>query len=156
MLEGCKSAQERWGGVHEIIDRWLASRKTMIEQFVHLKDRGEFTPTDTPNIQVLCEMLVDYVSAGHFEVYEQLAIEAEAFHDDSALQKLKELLPEIQSTTEVVVEFNDKFDTKEHCNAQLVELPFALQALGVVMAERFGLEDRLIEELHEAHSEKSA
>ncbi|MEO9275044.1 sigma D regulator [Marinomonas sp. 5E14-1] len=156
MLEGCKTAQERWGGVHDIIDRWLEQRRQLIESLVYIRERGDLTPTDTPKIQSACEMLVDYVSAGHFTVYEQLALEAKEFHDDSAVILLGELLPQIESTTEIAIEFNDKYDTKEHCNAQLEALPFSLQALMLVMAERFQYEDQLIEELHEAHSEKSA
>ncbi|SHF11507.1 regulator of sigma D [Marinomonas polaris DSM 16579] len=155
MLEGCKTAQERWGGVHIIIDRWLGQRRQLLEMGIYLRERGEFTPTDTPKIQSFCEQLVDYVSAGHFTVYEQLALEAKEFHDDGAVVLLRELLPLIDSTTEVAIEFNDKYDTKEHCNAQLEALPFSLQALAVVMAERFQYEDQLIKELHEAHSEKS-
>jgi regulator of sigma D len=156
MLESCKTAQERWGGVHVIIDRWLEQRRQLIEAWVYLRDRGEFTPMDTPKIQSACEMLVDYVSAGHFTVYEQLAIEAKEFDDDSAVVLLRKVLPLIEGTTEIAIEFHDKYDTKEHCNAQLEALPFALQALIVVMAERFQHEDQLIKELHEAHSEKSA
>jgi regulator of sigma D len=30
MLENCKSAKERWGGVSEIIDRWLEERQQML------------------------------------------------------------------------------------------------------------------------------
>ncbi|MGO2354092.1 MAG: sigma D regulator [Marinomonas foliarum] len=156
MLEGCKTAQERWGGVHVIIDRWLAQRRQLLELGVYLRERGEFTPTDTPKIQSFCELLVDYVSVGHFTVYEQLAIEAKEFRDDAAVVLLRELLPQIDSTTEIAIEFNDKYDTKEHCNEQLEALPFSLQALAVVMAERFEYEDQLIKELHEAHSEKNA
>ena len=156
MLEGCKTAQERWGGVHIIIDRWLEQRRQLVEMGVYLRERGEFTPTDTPKIQSFCELLVDYVSAGHFTVYEQLALEAKEFHDDGAVVLLRKLLPLIDSSTEVAIEFNDKYDTQEHCNAQLEALPFSLQALAVVIAERFQYEDQLIKELHEAHSEKSA
>ncbi|MGO2233743.1 Rsd/AlgQ family anti-sigma factor [Marinomonas sp. UCMA 3892] len=155
MLEGCKTAQERWGGVHVIIDRWLEQRRQLLEMGIYLRERGELTPMDTPKIQLFCEQLVDYVSAGHFTVYEQLALEAKEFHDDGAVILLRELLPLIDSTTEVAIEFNDKYDTKEHCNAQLEALPFSLQALAIVMAERFQYEDQLIKELHEAHSEKS-
>lgn len=156
MLERCKTAQERWGGVHEIIDRWLKSRKALVEAFIELREVGEYTPTDTPKVQDFCESLVDYVSTGHFEVYEQLALEAKEFHDDTALECLHKLMPEISENTDIILEFNDKFDTKEHCNTQLVDLPFALQALGLLMDERFAYEDQLIEELHEAHSEQSA
>lgn len=156
MLERCKTAEERWGGVHTIIDRWLAQRRQLIEAGMQLREREDYTPTDTPKIQAFCEQLVDYVSVGHFNVYEQLALEAKEFHDDTALILFKQLMPEIESTTELALEFNDKYDTKEHCNAQLEALPFSLQALSVVMAERFDYEDRLIKELHEAHSEQSA
>ncbi|MFT2110898.1 sigma D regulator [Marinomonas sp. 2405UD68-3] len=156
MLESCKSAQERWGGVHDMIDRWLEQRRFLIEEMVQLRKKGTFTPIETPTILAVCEKLIDYVSAGHFEIYEQLALEAKEFHDDRALMRLTELLPDIEETTTIAVEFNDKFDTKEHCDVLLSELPFALQTLGVVMAERFGLEDQLIQELHEAHNEKSA
>ena len=27
MLETCRTSQERWGGVHQLIDRWLADRE---------------------------------------------------------------------------------------------------------------------------------
>lgn len=153
MLERCKTAQERWGGVHAIIDRWLQTRKGLIEAWVELREREEYTPTDTPKVQAFCELLVDYVSTGHFEVYEQLALEAQDFHDATALECFQQLMPEIDKNTEIVLEFNDRYDTKEHCNAQLEDLPISLQTLGLVMDERFAYEDRLIEELHEAHSE---
>ncbi|RDL43368.1 sigma D regulator [Marinomonas piezotolerans] len=156
MLERCKTAQERWGGVHAIIDRWLHQRKMLVESWSGLYELGEFTPTDTVKIQAFCELLVDYVSTGHFEVYEQLAMEAKDFHDDTALQCFRNLMPKIEANTEIVLEFQDKYDTKEHCNALLVDLPLALQTLGLVMDERFGYEDQLIEELHEAHTEQSA
>jgi len=156
MLERCKTAQERWGGVHDIIDRWLKQRQHLIETWVELRDLEEYTQMDTPKIQHLCELLVDYVSVGHFNVYEQLALEAQEFKDDSALKMLNELMPEIDESTAVALEFNDKYDTQKHVSAQLEALPCSMKTLAVVMAERFQLEDRLIEELHEAHSEKSA
>lgn len=155
MLERCRTAQERWGGVHEIIDRWLKSRKALVESYISLRDIGEYTPTDTPKIQAFNELLVDYVSTGHFEVYEQLALEAKEFHDDKALACLHKLMPELSANTSIVLEFDSKFDTKEQCNAQLVDLPFALQTLGLLMDERFAYENQLIEELHEAHSESA-
>ncbi|TBR41237.1 sigma D regulator [Marinomonas agarivorans] len=156
MLERCKSAQERWGGVHKLIDRWLEARKALIETYAKLRAEDEFTPIDTPKIQILCERLVDYTSTGHFEIYEQLTKEAEAFNDQNALLLAQKVLPEIQNTTTLVVEFNDKFGSKEHCNNQLTELPISLQALGLVLADRFELEDVLIQELHEAHSKQHA
>ncbi len=45
--------------------------------------RKRFSQTDALREKFvrLCEVLVDYVSAGHFEVYEQLIQEAREFND---------------------------------------------------------------------------
>ena len=74
MLENCKSAKERWGGVSEIIDRWLEERQTVLVQYCALSER-EQTLSDLQRgekLRSFCQILVDYVSAGHFEVYDQL------------------------------------------------------------------------------------
>lgn len=155
MLEDCKTAQERWGGVHDMIDRLLAERRALVEVWQPLKAKPSLTTDDTAKVQSLCELLVDYVSAGHFALYEQLALEAQDFHDDKALRLLNRLLPEIDTTTQLAIEFNDKFDTPAHCSQQLEDLPFSLQALCAVMSERFTYEDQLIKELHDVHSEKA-
>ncbi|MFC6977386.1 Rsd/AlgQ family anti-sigma factor [Microbulbifer taiwanensis] len=39
MLENCKSARERWGGVSEIIDRWLHSRQALLVRFCSLSEK---------------------------------------------------------------------------------------------------------------------
>ncbi len=49
----------------------------------------------------LCELLVDYVSAGHFEVFHELINEAESFGDGSCALAEK-LMPNIGDTTEVI------------------------------------------------------
>ncbi len=38
MLEDCKNAQERWGGVHQLIDRWLAERRALLTNFRELQE----------------------------------------------------------------------------------------------------------------------
>lgn len=36
MLESCRNAQERWGGVHLLIDRWLHERHALINAYDRL------------------------------------------------------------------------------------------------------------------------
>ena len=36
MLEKCKDAQERWGGVHQLIDKWLSDRQKLIVLYCNL------------------------------------------------------------------------------------------------------------------------
>lgn len=151
MLENCKSAQERWGGVNEIIDRWLQERQEML---VHYCDLSQITDDENElreqKLQRLCQILVDYISAGHFEVYDQLIKEGREFDNKSALEEANILFKAIDKTTEKVLDFNDKYqetDDLETINEDLSEI-------GEVLANRFEAEDRMIEVLHVAHKDQ--
>ena len=41
MLESCQNAQERWGGVHLLIDRWLQEREELIGAYDKLGAQPE-------------------------------------------------------------------------------------------------------------------
>ena len=158
MLEGCKDAKERWGGVNDLIDRWLSERQELLVLYVAIKGLKPFSPRETPlsvKVQAFCQVLMDYCSAGHFEVYEQLIKEAQEF-DDGGIELAKRHYPRLEEITEQCVSFNDKFDTAEHCIENLSDLAKDLSALGELLEERFQLEDDLIENLHNAHKEMIA
>lgn len=158
MLEGCNTAKERWGGVHELIDRWLNERQELLVLFVAIKGLKPFSPRETPlsiKVQAFCQVLMDYCSAGHFEVYEQLIKEAQEF-DDGSIELAKQHYPRLEKITAKCVEFNDNYDTAEHCIEKMTELPKDLSELGELLEERFQLEDELIEHLHNAHKEMIA
>ncbi|WP_304640820.1 sigma D regulator [Pseudomonas sp.] len=152
MLDSCTTAQERWGGVNQLIDRWLAERKQLILQYSTLRDRA--TPVEQPDqaLDSFCDVLVDYVSAGHFEVYEQLMREAEAFNDTRGLELARQVYPRIETITQSAVAFNDAYG---EANAELDEaaMQAELRMLGAFLHERFELEDCLIEVLHNAHQD---
>lgn len=158
MLENCNTARERWGGVSDIIDRWLKDRQELIIQFSELS-RGEDRAEPVRLRQRLanfCEILVDYVSAGHFEVYEQLIQEAREF-DDGGVELARRVYPRIEAITEVALEFNDRFDAlSASADADLGVLLNSLAASGALLEERFELEDALIEALHNAHADQLA
>ena len=159
MLESCKSAQERWGGVHDLIDRWLEGRQELVVHFCSITSPDE--PQDqsaslTQKIQSLCEILVDYVSAGHFEIYTQLIEEAKAFDDSKALQLYEKIYPHIEENTQVILDFNDKYlnDTQIRANSDKLETD--LSVLGETLVERFAWEDQLITQLHSGHRKETA
>ncbi|GEK73331.1 MULTISPECIES: sigma D regulator [Halomonas] len=154
MLEDCKSAQERWGGVHRLIDRWLGERRTLLAHFDELKaacdaDLEEITK---PRIDAFSELLMDYISAGHFEIYPQLKAEAEAFEDGGALELADRLLERLEMSTELVLAFDEDYATPVRCQHYLTRLPAWLDRLSKGLGERFSLEDRLIARLHAAHA----
>ncbi len=148
MLESCQNSQERWGGVHLLIDRWLQERHELIHAYEALHAAPAPAAED---VQRLCQILVDYVSAGHFEVYEQLNHEAKAFGDERGLELAKRIYPRIQAITEMALAFNDRCDNGD-CR-EGVSLSGELKQLGQQLHERFELEDCLIEVLHTGHQQ---
>ena len=42
MLENCQNAKERWGGVSDIIDKWLKERQSLLVRYCDLVNKGEF------------------------------------------------------------------------------------------------------------------
>ncbi len=153
MLEGCKTAQERWGGVHKLIDGWLNGRQELIVLFCNLSASKPLSAEQHlgPAIQRFCQSMMDYCSAGHFEIYEQLINEAKEY-DDGGVELASTLVPKLDALTGRCVDFNDTYD--EHCTLEeLARLPKDLSAIGEILEERFELEDQLIARLHTVHRE---
>lgn len=153
MLDSCQNAQERWGGVHKLIDRWLEERQELVQAFDALRDvKPTFADKDTNG--EFCTLLVDYVSAWHFEVSEQLVSEAKAFGDTRGLELATQINPRIDESTQFALAFNDHCDKGECKDSE--RFAEKLAKLGALLHERFELEDCLIEVLHNAHKEVDA
>lgn len=154
MLEGCKNARERWSGVHEMIDKWLQERQELIVCYTEL---AHLVKTDTApkpeQVQALCDVMVDYTSAGHFEIFEQLCREAEAFSDQDAIELSQKIFPLVQKSTDVILDFNEAYGGSSLTEEAIGKLPDELSHLGEFLADRFQHEDTLIETLHTAHRE---
>jgi regulator of sigma D len=88
------------------------------------------------------QILVDYVSLGHFGVYERLLAGTE--RRNRVLSVAKEIYPEFSETTDAVISFNDKYDNIEKIDV-FEDLEQDLSALGESLAKRIDLEDRLCE-----------
>lgn len=157
MLNDCQTAKERWGGVSELIDRWLKARQDLIVQYCSLSGMSASDNVEVvrKRLGFLCEILVDYVSSGHFEVYEQLIQEAREF-DDGGLELASRIYPRITGSTEHALAFNDRFDAGDLSEEGLKAAYSELSVLGEVLEERFSLEDLLIESLHNAHEDQVA
>ena len=80
------------GGVHQLIDRWLHERQQLVQAFDALSGIQAPAP-NAEELQHFCQLLLDYASAGHFEVYEQLTAEGKAFGDQRGLELAKQIFP---------------------------------------------------------------
>lgn len=154
MLEDCKSALERWGGVHDLIDRWLDERRELLVHFLELKEAcdAELEAVSKTRIDTFSELLMDYISAGHFEIYPQLREEARAFEDHEALGIADRLLERLEMSTELVLAFDADYESPMRCRQHLARLPAWIDRLAKGLTERFALEDQLIARLHAVHA----
>lgn len=76
-----------------------------------------------------CDTLVDYLSVGHFQVFQRVVPLA---HEYAA----------IESTTQLAMTFNDNFGNLRKVNIPQVKA--ALEQLALVLGTRFELEDDLL------------
>lgn len=154
MLDNVLNARERWGGVSDLIDRWLRDRQDLIVKFCDVSGTTDFSDVESVRTQFarLCDVLVDYVSAGHFEVYEQLIREAKEFND-GGMELVAKVYPKLEEITEVALSFNDRVSADAMNAADLEALMEPLSNLGEQLETRFELEDYLIEHLHNVHAE---
>lgn len=153
MLENCKSAQERWGGVSQLIDQWLEERQEMLVRFCALGEIRHFSSEDSSQgnkVKTFCEILVDYTSAGHFEIYDQLIREGNTYRDREGLETANGLLQTIDATTELILDFNDKYLETD----DLTSFAADLSSLGEAIESRLEAEDCMIEVLHSAHHDQ--
>ncbi|QJD59529.1 sigma D regulator [Pseudomonas sp. gcc21] len=151
MLDSCTTAQERWGGVNEMVDRWLAERKQVVLEFSALRDRAPSAANSEQALGSFCTILIDYVCAGHFEIYEQLTREAEELQDVRSLDLAGQVYPRIQTITQAALTFNDRYGDTTDFDEETMQKD--LKVLGGLLHERFELEDCLIEVLHNCHQD---
>lgn len=158
MFTRVKKAQQQWGGSLSAIDNWLEDRQKLIVSYCTLAGLPPFesnrqTLPAQELVKEFCQLLMDYLSAGHFEVYDRITAECAINGQDS--QKLAaELYPRIADSTDLALAFNDNY--AEHLSTRhSAAFDRELSALGQALEERFALEDKLISTLHEKHTHSS-
>lgn len=115
------------------IDGWLQERQTLLGLFYRLLKLKPFDD-ETPDADLLkefCQILIDYTSAGHFEIFQLIATNN---IENSTLKR-------ISVSTDIFTTFNNKFSKK---NFDTNELELELSLLGEELAKRMDLEDHLI------------
>ena len=136
-----------------LIDNWLNQRQDMIVLYCSITGLDSDVSDDSPlasKLRTFCQLLVDYVSTGHFEIYEQLQREASDFGDTQGLSTATDILSAIQKNTESCIAFNDQCEQLSN----IQKLQAMLSHIGEILEDRFSLEDRLIELLHNVHRDK--
>ncbi|MDY0068421.1 MAG: Rsd/AlgQ family anti-sigma factor [Porticoccaceae bacterium] len=150
MLNQSQQALQRWKGFDEAIDRWLEERHQLIVLLSDFATRRDFDvhhPQLARRLAAFRSLLIDYISAGHFEFYQRLLDEGREFHDEQAVALGGKLLLAIEGSTQLALAFDEKYDA----GGGFAELEQDLSALAESLVARFGAEDQMIRVLHDAH-----
>lgn len=153
MVNFSKKTKEGWNLVEEMVRRWMQQRVQLTKDFEGIvTPRASEEPANELSLRInkFCQTLVDYVSAGHFEVYNELITEAREFNDGSLTTGI-DLYRAIEQSTDLALEFNDKYESEKHCSKLLSGLARDMVELGNVLNLRFELEDKLIGTVHDCH-----
>ena len=153
MYTRLQTARQQWGGSSTAIDNWLEERQQLIVSYCKLaalppfdKQQDNQLPSHDAILD-FCQLLMDYLSAGHFEVYDQIVSQCQ--ENGSNSKSLAETLyPKISASTDLALEFNDKY---AEAGSKFSNFDADLSTLGQALEERFGLEDELIQTLHNKH-----
>jgi regulator of sigma D len=149
MPQSMEDSRQQFEAVDDLLTRWLKERRELLGKYTEIVvtldiDQGSQLQERQKSF---CGLLVDYVSAGHFEVFHQLVAEAESFADGSG-QLAEQLIPDIGDTTEVILAYEEKYGGGKSFPETLQR---DLSALGELLESRFVMEDRLIAGLHNSH-----
>ncbi|GAL12905.1 regulator of sigma D [Vibrio astriarenae] len=150
MLNKFKQTQAQWGGSSEVIDHWLETRQSLIVEYCKLANLQPSSNTPglsqlptADELQNFCQHLVDYISEGHFKIYDMVMDKWRAT-GFKATEEIDESYAKIVLTTEPLLSFTDLYaDTNEETN--LDNLDDDLSKVGEIMTLRFEKEDQLIQ-----------
>ena len=145
MLNQLQSLTERVRGNNKLVDRWLHVRKHLLVAYYNLvgikPGKESFMRLNEKALDDFCQSLVDYLSDGHFNIYERIIREMEGTTPYLAASKLYPLL---EANTQQIMDYYDSTLENAIDHDNYLEFQQALSDLGEALEERFTLEDRLI------------
>jgi regulator of sigma D len=135
---------ERRQQAAQLIAELQSERQALWSLYCQIADLKPFTKVEQVRIKLtrFSQTLIDYVSLGHFGLYERILCGTE--RRNRILSVATDMYPEFSAVTEATLAFNDKYE-----NLDVMEifdtLSEDLSAMGESLAKRFDLEDRLCE-----------
>jgi len=130
----------KFSGYHPAIDRWLQHRQLLSAGFSQLVEQTRVR-TELPDLSAThywCQELVDYLSEGHFQIFNRTS-----FDEKSSLSQIH--YQNISDTTPILLKLE-----QELCGLKLEEnarYDSLLSALGETLAYRIEIESLWIEEI---------
>ncbi|WP_322804192.1 sigma D regulator [Vibrio alfacsensis] len=149
MLKKFKQTQDQWGGSSEVIDHWLETRQSLIVEYCKLAALQPCSKTNVielpspAELQHFCQHLVDYISEGHFKIYD-MVMDKWKSTGFVATDDINQSYGKIVLTTEPLLNFNDKYSNVSE-EDELVSFDADMSLVGEIIETRFEVEDHLIQ-----------
>ena len=141
----------QWQRTETLVQTWLKERQQLLALLCALPDMNDANAGDNPalheHIRSLCQSLMDYISAGYFEIYRELADEARSLKRENPAW-LQAVLHRLEDSTDAALAFNEHYDQATRRQRSLMALPEKMASLLEKLEERFQLEDQLIISFH--------
>jgi regulator of sigma D len=150
MLHKFSNVQEQWGGSSEVIDHWLSTRQDLIVEYCKLAAlqpcAAKSAISELPSLNEIdsfCQTLIDYISAGHFKIYD-MVMEKWQSTGFKATNEINQTYASIVQTTDPLLNFADKYlDLAE--DDELADFDKDISWVGETLEVRFEYEDQLIQ-----------
>ena len=149
MLKKFKQTQDQWGGSSDVIDHWLETRQSLIVEYCKLAalqpcSKSNVIELPSPDeLQHFCQHLVDYISEGHFKIYD-MVMDKWRSTGFEATDDINQTYAQIVLTTEPLLNFTDRYaDVPEDDDLETFDSDLSL--IGEIIEARFEVEDQLIQ-----------
>ena len=143
MTEQTGQTQERRNRGHELtqrIQRMLKQRNQLLQLLLEISQQG--AARSPAEFEAFLQILVDYIAAGYFNLYERIS---EGRERRKAVADLAvKVYPRIEQTTKAALAFEEKYNPDKTA-ADFSALQADLSDLGEALSTRMGFEDQLIE-----------
>lgn len=142
MIASHSSAIETTSTNHRWVEALREERSALWSLYCQIAEMKPFSDTGQvrPMLSQFSQLLIDYVSLGHFGIYEHVLSDTEGASE--LLSYAGKIYPVYSSTTESAVTFSERYDDGRR-NFRTDNLASDLSKLGEHLAERMELEDRL-------------
>ncbi len=136
-------SEDRRLNTRELVDKLLEERAKMLVLYCRAAGLDADPPGNSvaKTVQEFCQLLVDYIAAGHFTLYERIVNGEE--RRQRVADVADDIYPDIAATTGAALDFNDKYEHPDKVNDD-EQLAQDLSVLGEQLASRIELEDKLI------------
>ena len=145
LLERQASDRRHFGQTR--IHAMMESRNQTLRLYAALATHRPYnkTPQLQDELHRFCQALIDYTASAHFQLYHKVAEGQE--HRVAANQVAEQIYPAIAQSTDLFLEFNDRYGEDQEQDYQ--QLENRLSTLGERLASRIELEDKMLTALQQ-------